>query len=584
MRPVAPPSPDYIPGLEELQTPPVSQDEEEREPMFIQPHDPDCVPEPMYPKYIPLEDEHVLPAEEQPLPPVDSPTAESPGYVVESDPEEDPEQYEDNKSEDGLVDYPIDGGDNEDDDDGDSFEDDADDEEEDEEDEEEEDEHLALADAIVVVPTVEPASISLPLEVEVERLLAMLTPPPSLLTSILPPSAWERLTRDDIPETKMPSRKRSCLVALGSRYEIEESSTARPTGGRGIDYGFVSTLDAKARRRGIREVGYGIKDTWVDPAETVPEIETITLREVNTRVTELAELHEHETQDLYALLEDAQDNRTRISQRVVHSEFQTHHEQVYALEFQLQAHQTQLQLQGILMQKQPWSSTTTHQEEECHQDLQYGIREIAKGNGCFECGAPRNLKRDCPKLKNKDGINVNAQGWVYAVGNAKTKGNASRNPDSNVVTGTFLLNNHYASIFFDIGVDRSFISTAFSSLIDIALTPLGNSYDVKLADGKIVRVNTIMWGYTLNFLNHPFNIDLMPVELSSFDVIIGMDWLRRCHTVIMRDEKLVRVPYGNETLIFRGDESNDGKESRLTIISCLKAQEYIVKGCQIFLA
>nr|GFA73942.1 reverse transcriptase domain-containing protein [Tanacetum cinerariifolium]GFA74572.1 reverse transcriptase domain-containing protein [Tanacetum cinerariifolium] len=285
----------------------------------------------------------------------------------------------------------------------------------------------------------------------------------------------------------MPSRKRSCLVALGSRYEIEESSTARPTGGRGIDYGFVSTLDAKARRRGIREVGYGIRDTWVDPTEPVPEIEAITLKEVNTRVTELAELHEHETHDLYALLEDAQDNRTRISQRVVHSEFQTHHEQAYALEFQLQAHQTQLQLQGTLMQKQPWSSTTTHQEAECHQDLQYGIREIAKGNGCFECGAPRNLKRDCPKLKNKDGINVNAQGWVYAVGNAKKTGNASRNPYSNVVTGTFLLNNHYASILFDIGADRSFISIAFSSLIDIALTPLGNSYDVKLADGKIVE-------------------------------------------------------------------------------------------------
>nr|GEY87194.1 reverse transcriptase domain-containing protein [Tanacetum cinerariifolium] len=112
----------------------------------------------------------------------------------------------------------------------------------------------------------------------------------------------------------------------------------------------------------------------------------------------------------------------------------------------------------------------------------------------------------------------------------------------------------------------------------------GNSYDVELADGKIVGVNTIMCGCTLNFLNHPFNIDLIPVELGSFDVIIGMDWLRRCHAVIVCDEKLVRVPYGNETLIFRDDESNDGKESWLTIISCLKAQEYMVKGCQIFLA
>ncbi|GJW63320.1 putative reverse transcriptase domain-containing protein [Tanacetum coccineum] len=207
-----------------------------------------------------------------------------------------------------------------------------------------------------------------------------------------------------------------------------------------------------------------------------------------------------------------------------------------------------------------------------------------KGNGCFECGASGHFKRDCLKLKNKDGGNGNAQGWVYAVGNAEKNGNASRDPDSNVVTGTFLLNNRYASILFDTGADRSFISTAFSSQIDIAPTPLENSYDIELADGKIVGIDTIIRGCTLNFLNHPFNIDLMSVELGSFDVIIGMDWLRRCHAVIVCDEKLVRIPYGNETLIFRGNESNNGRESRLTIISCSKAQEYMAKGCQIFLA
>ncbi|GKC10336.1 hypothetical protein Tco_1007118, partial [Tanacetum coccineum] len=115
--------------------------------------------EPIYPEYIPLEDEHVFPVEEQPLPPVDSPTAESPGYVTESDLEEDPEEYEDDETEDGLVDYPMDGGDDGDDDDGDLYRDDADDEDEDEEDEEEdEEEHLAPANSAVVVPTVEPVS------------------------------------------------------------------------------------------------------------------------------------------------------------------------------------------------------------------------------------------------------------------------------------------------------------------------------------------------------------------------------------------------------------------------------------------
>ncbi|GJV94971.1 hypothetical protein Tco_1546548 [Tanacetum coccineum] len=312
MQPVAPPSLDYIPGPEEPQIPPVPEDEDEREPMFIQPHDPDY-----------------------PLPPVVSPTAESPGYVVESDPKEDPEEYGDDETKDGP---------------------DEDEEDEDGEDEEEgEEEHLAPADSAVVVPTVElvsppegtehvipppstditttgaritvrlQASISLPPEAEVERLLAMPTPPPSLPISLSPPSAGERLVRcttplalsslppvpspllssygcptqiqtlkiastqtlidavttalpspplppslyipppvdrrDDISESEQPPRKRLCLSTLGSRYEVGESSTARPIGGRGTDYGFVSIVDAEARRQGISEVGYGIRDT-----------------------------------------------------------------------------------------------------------------------------------------------------------------------------------------------------------------------------------------------------------------------------------------------------------------------------------
>ncbi|GKB20628.1 hypothetical protein Tco_0854551 [Tanacetum coccineum] len=95
----------------------------------------------------------------------------------------------------------------------------------------------------------------------------------------------------------------------------------------------------------------------------------MTMEEVNTRVTELAELHEYDTQDLYALLEDAQDSRSRISQRVdmdsqrvdllmgdsmtlQETVWMTHRDHVYAYETHLQAHQTQLQLQGTLIQTQ----------------------------------------------------------------------------------------------------------------------------------------------------------------------------------------------------------------------------------------
>ncbi|GJU42437.1 putative reverse transcriptase domain-containing protein [Tanacetum coccineum] len=154
------------------------------------------------------------------------------------------------------------------------------------------------------------------------------------------------------------------------------------------------------------------------------------------------------------------------------------------------------------------------------------------------------FKRDCPKLKNKNhgnqGRNGNALAKVYVVGNAGT------NPDSNVIT------DHY--------------------------------YDVELADGKIIGINTIIRGCTLNFLDHPFNINLMPVELGSFDVIVGMDWLAKYHAVIDCAEKIVRIPWGNETLIVHGDGSSRGSETRLNIISCTKTQKYMLKGHHVFLA
>ncbi|GJV53974.1 putative reverse transcriptase domain-containing protein [Tanacetum coccineum] len=193
------------------------------------------------------------------------------------------------------------------------------------------------------------------------------------------------------------------------------------------------------------------------------------------------------------------------------------------------------------------------------------------------------IKRDCPKLKNnnnrgnRDG-NAKAPTKVYAVGNT------GANPDNNVVTGTFLLNNRYASILFDTGADRSFVSTTFSSRIVITPTALDHDYDVELADGRIVGLNTIIRGCTLNFLNHSFNIDLMPVELGSFDVIIGMDWLAKYHAVIICAEKIVRIPFGDEILIVRGDGSSNKHGTRLSIISCTKAQEYLAKGCHVFLA
>ncbi|GKC80154.1 putative reverse transcriptase domain-containing protein [Tanacetum coccineum] len=150
--------------------------------------------------------------------------------------------------------------------------------------------------------------------------------------------------------------------------------------------------------------------------------------------------------------------------------------------------------------------------------------------------------------------------------------------------GTFLLNNHYASVLFDSGTDRSFMSTTFSTLLDIISDTLDVSYVVELADERISETNTVLRGCTLGLLGHPFNIGLMPVELGSFDVIIDMDWLANHHAVIVCDEKIVRIPYGDEVLIIQGDSSDKGNKSKFSIMSCTKTQKYIKRGCPIFRA
>ncbi|GJZ25465.1 putative reverse transcriptase domain-containing protein [Tanacetum coccineum] len=153
------------------------------------------------------------------------------------------------------------------------------------------------------------------------------------------------------------------------------------------------------------------------------------------------------------------------------------------------------------------------------------------------------------------------RGRAYAIKDAEQKG-------PNVVTGTFLLNNRYAFALFDSGSNMSFVDTRFSSMLDIDPVKIGASYEVELDDRRVVSTNTILKGCILNLVNHVFEIDLMPIELGTFDVIISMDWLVKHDAVIVCDEKVVHIPYGNKMLIV---ESDNGV-SRLKVISCIKAR------------
>ncbi|GKD44230.1 putative reverse transcriptase domain-containing protein, partial [Tanacetum coccineum] len=182
---------------------------------------------------------------------------------------------------------------------------------------------------------------------------------------------------------------------------------------------------------------------------------------------------------------------------------------------------------------------------------------------CGKCNKVGHLTRDF-EGSNRGNKAGNKNGVREARGKAYVLGGGDANPDSNVVKGTFLLNNHYDFILFDSGADRSFVSTTFSTLLDITPDTLDVSYVVELADGRISETNTVLRGCTLGLLGHPFNIDLIPVELGSFDAIISMD---------------------DKVLIVQDDRDDSRREkSKVSIISCTKTHKYVERGCLIFLA
>nr|GFC22348.1 hypothetical protein [Tanacetum cinerariifolium] len=169
--------------------------------------------------------------------------------------------------------------------------------------------------------------------------------------------------------------------------------------------------------------------------------------------------------------------------------------------------------------------------------------------------------------------------------------------DNNVVNGTFLINNVYASVLFDTGADRIFVSSTFNKYINVTATTLDTNFGVELADGKSLDTNTILRGCTLNLQKHLFNFDLLPIKIGSFNIIIEMDWMsfvsstfsalldvipstldvrydveladgRVVETILYLE--MVRIPYGDEILIVQGDRSGEGKKLKLSIILCTK--------------
>ncbi|GKF25930.1 reverse transcriptase domain-containing protein, partial [Tanacetum coccineum] len=146
-----------------------------------------------------------------------------------------------------------------------------------------------------------------------------------------------------------------------------------------------------------------------------------------------------------------------------------------------------------------------------HKSRYFKVKSVTTGANalpvwtCYDCGEQGHTRNRCPKQVKQEGTReVHRQ--AYAIKDVEPQG-------LNVVMGTFLLNNRYASILFDLGSNKSFVDTRFRSMLDIDPVKIDASYEVELADGRVVSMNTILKGYTLNLVNHLFEINLMLIEL-----------------------------------------------------------------------
>ncbi|GKE40854.1 putative reverse transcriptase domain-containing protein, partial [Tanacetum coccineum] len=207
----------------------------------------------------------------------------------------------------------------------------------------------------------------------------------------------------------------------------------------------------------------------------------------------------------------------------------------------------------------------SHLSKDCqNKRLASGSNQLPVTIVYHACGEKGHYTNQCRKT------NINAQGRAYMLKDR----NAQQDP--NVVTNMFLLNQHLVKVLFDSEADRSFISISLVFKLNLPSITIDTFYDIKMANGNLVSTNTVIKGCTLTLQNQPFKIDLMPIKLGSFDVVIGMDWLSKYHAKILCDEKVVHISINGETLIIRGNHL-------LNLISCIKTERYISRDCQVFM-
>nr|GEV44523.1 reverse transcriptase domain-containing protein [Tanacetum cinerariifolium] len=627
IQPVAPPSPDYVPGAEHTPSP-VYVPGPEHPPS---PTEVPYVPELEYPEYLePSNDE--TPLEEQPLPIDASPITASPDYVADSDLEEDPE--------DDPTDYPANGGDGDDEPSDDDDTNDEDPEEDSfEEDEEEKEEHLAPTEsfAVPIIDPVLPAGETEALKAD-EPTHAPGSPIRAPLgyraveirmRALLPSTS----RRTDVLEADMPPRKRTCLTTPTPGFEIGESfavGAARQPG----------PIESELKRCRVEQAGYGITDTWDEIVDKLMEIAPTTLEWVNERVTELDTTVRQRTNEFEIRFEEAQDDRALLRARVNNlfrdrpdhrrTDILMDREAMYACEAwtfsmdrssAIATHVRTLETQVAALITQ-----TTSLQTQLTTIL--GRIEVLKARDPEPQEGPKikpkkRTTRATPATKTTPTITVtNAQlqalidrGVAAALAEQRDADRSKSGDNSNdsstyerrqittprectytdflklsstscTLQGSALTwwNSHIRAV----GQDVAY-AMPWAALKRMIITAKVERYIGGLPDmihGSVKALKPQSMQEAIEFTTEIMDKKMFTQaeQMGSFDVVIGMDWLVKYHAVIVCDEKLVRVPFGNKISIFHGDGSNNGHESRLNISSCTKTQRYLLKGCPIILA
>ncbi|GJZ37191.1 putative reverse transcriptase domain-containing protein [Tanacetum coccineum] len=180
---------------------------------------------------------------------------------------------------------------------------------------------------------------------------------------------------------------------------------------------------------------------------------------------------------------------------------------------------------------------------------------------CYECGSTDH---------GRGNQGNQARGMAFMLGEEEAR------QDPNIMTGTFTLNDHFATTLFDSGADYSFVSTTFTPLLGLAPSDLGFKYKIEIASGQLVEIDKVIKGCKLEIEGYVFDIDLIPFGHGSFDMIIGMDWLSDNKAEIICHEKVVRIPLPDgKVLRVLGERPDEKAKWLMSIKACDKKQEEI---------